>query len=155
VTGVIKDSAVSLRLRKLLPLCQWDRWIRFRGLVETALPQFQLLLQSHWDRRSRSFQMIFLNFAANSKPYSKRLLSYFSKYKIIGSGSVQKIYGSGSRGPKNPQIRNTGHHIRFQCGSGSTALIKGKSFFSSYRKDKICLCPSRMILQTRFPRLHF
>jgi ribosomal protein S26 len=34
--GVTKDSAVSLRPLNLLPWSHWHRWIRFRGLTETA-----------------------------------------------------------------------------------------------------------------------
>jgi hypothetical protein len=34
--GVIKDSVVSMRPRKLLPRSIWDRESRFRGLYETA-----------------------------------------------------------------------------------------------------------------------
>jgi hypothetical protein len=38
--GFTKDSVVSLRLRKPLPLSHWNRWICFCGLIETAEPRF-------------------------------------------------------------------------------------------------------------------
>jgi hypothetical protein len=34
--GVIKDSAVSLRLLNLLLWSHWNRWIRFHGIIKTA-----------------------------------------------------------------------------------------------------------------------
>jgi hypothetical protein len=117
--GVIKDSAVSLRLLNPLQPSHWNRRIRFGSLIETAesasavsLRLLNRLPQSHWDsqisfrsviapaeaklfwhsfmmkttyltkkydvevfiRIPRSFQTVFSNFLANSKPYSKRLL---------------------------------------------------------------------------------
>jgi hypothetical protein len=92
--GVIKDSAVSMRPRKLLTRFQWDPGSRLRDFNETSeavsavsMRPRKLLLRFHrkpfprfqWDRGSCfcGFNEILTisdsNIPPNPKPYSKRL----------------------------------------------------------------------------------